>query len=120
LTHHVEEGLWFSAAEIGQSPGRIPEHRELGRFFELLEKRRKRVVLQYEVTALRGISSNVSQRPHGLLSHVVIGRVEQLHEDGHCALIDDHASLFGRPRRDVGQCPSSFELVRVGGEVRGG
>lgn len=45
-----------------------------------------------------------------LLTDVVVGGAEQLDEDGHGALADDHLGVLRRARRDVGQGPRRLEL----------
>lgn len=45
-----------------------------------------------------------------LLTDVVVGGAEQLDEDGHGTLADDHLGVLRRARRDVGQGPRRLEL----------
>jgi long-chain acyl-CoA synthetase len=58
---------------------------------ELREQRHERARLQREVAALGRVARDVAERPHGLLAHVVVGRVEQLRHLGHDARF--HAGL---------------------------
>jgi len=58
--------LRLAAAEVGQRPGRVAQHRDLGVVLELAEQRHQRVALQHQVAALWGVARNVAQRPHRL------------------------------------------------------
>ena len=90
----MEIGLGLPTAEVGQGPGGIPEHGELGGLLELLEEGGQSIVLQDEVPALRGVSSNVAQGPDGLLPHIIIGGVQQLDKDGDSTVVDHHTCLL--------------------------
>ena len=73
----VELRLGLAAAEVGQRPRRVPEHRELGLGVELLEEGVQSVLRQHHVAALRRVARDVAERPHRLLADVVAGRAEE-------------------------------------------
>lgn len=49
-----------------------------------------------------------------LLPHIVNGRLQQLHKDGHCPRLNDHARVVRGARRHVGQRPGGLKLQRGG------
>lgn len=63
------------------------------------------------VSALGTISGNVSQGPNGLLANIESRRREQIDEFRNSLRADDDLRMFSRPRSDVGECPSGFELM---------
>ena len=50
-----------------------------------------------------------SPQPH-LLPHVVVGAVQQVHQDGHRVVLNHHARVLRGARRDVGQRPGGLKL----------
>ena len=64
---------------------------------------------------MRGVASDVAQRPNGLLANIGLVARQQLHKDWHSASLNHDLSLGGGSRSDVGQGPGSLELdKRVG------
>ena len=61
---------------------------------QLAQERHQRFVVQHLVAKLGRVAGNVAQGPHGLLAHVVVGRVEQLDKHGHSALFDALAGVL--------------------------
>jgi hypothetical protein len=62
----LEGRLGLAAAEVGEGPGGIPEHGELGRLHQVLQERTHGAVLEDVVAALRRIAGNVTESPHSL------------------------------------------------------
>ncbi len=58
-----------------------------------------------KVTYGRAVASDIAQRPHGLLAHVIAGRTEKTHKKGDATGVNDLPGVDGRARRNVGQGP---------------
>ena len=103
----------LASAEVAERPSGIPEHAELVVLAQEVQQRPQSALLEDVVAALRAITSNVTQGPHSLLPYIGNGRREQFDElrDGLC--VDDDLGMFCRTRSDVGQSPSSLELLRL-------
>mmetsp|Transcript_45701 Transcript_45701/g.148556 ORF Transcript_45701/g.148556 Transcript_45701/m.148556 type:complete len:391 (-) Transcript_45701:305-1477(-) len=102
--------LGFAAAQVGERPRRVAQHRHLGRGLQLLEQRLQRALREHQVAALGRVTRDVAERPDGLLPHVVVGRHQELHKDGHRPVGDHHPRVLRRARRDVGQRPRALKL----------
>jgi hypothetical protein len=59
--YELERGLRLATAEVGKSPGGVPEHGELGRLCQVLQEGTHGAVLKDVVAALRRIASNATQ-----------------------------------------------------------
>ena len=88
--------LRLAAAEVGERPRRVAQHRHLRVRVELLEQRLERAVRQHEVAALGRVAGDVAERPDGLLAHVVVRAEQQLDEDRHRPVGDDDARVLRR------------------------
>lgn len=114
-TYEFPVGLGVLApAEVGESPGRVPQHAHLVRLVEQRQEGPEGSLLQNVVSALRTVSRNVSECPDGLLSHVEDGRREELDEDGDGAGLNDDLRVLGCTGGDVGESPGSLELEERG------
>ena len=92
--HHGPRRLRLAAAEVGQRPRGVAQHRHLRVRVKLLEQRLQSALRQDQIPALGRVAGNVAERPDRLLAHVVVGAHEELHEDGHCAIRDDDAGVL--------------------------
>lgn len=110
-TYSVPVGLGgLSTAEVAQSPGGVAEHAELAAVTKEGDQRLEGAALQDKVSALRAVTSNVTEGPDSLLADIGLGALEQLDKDGDGAGVNDDLCLLGRTRGNVGQCPGSLKL----------
>lgn len=100
----------LSTAEVAEGPGSISEHAQLAAVAQKAEERRQSSSRQDVVAALGRVSSNVTQSPNSLLSHIGLVARKQFDEDRNCAGFDDDLGLCSGTRGDVGESPSSLEL----------
>ena len=61
-------GRLLPSAEVGQRPGCIAEHGQLGVVLELLQEGRQGTALEHQISALRRVACNVPQSPNSLHS----------------------------------------------------
>ena len=66
MMHLLEVWLWLSPAEVGEGPGGVPEHGELGVVPQLHEEGNKGFVTQDQVATGWRVSCNVAQSPDSL------------------------------------------------------
>lgn len=110
-TYRVPIGLRrLATAEVAESPRGIAKHAQLPAIVDQVEKGTEGTGVQHEVTALRAVTSNVTESPDGLLTDIGLGAAQKLAEDRHSTSFDDHLSLLGRSGGNVGQSPGGFEL----------
>jgi hypothetical protein len=67
-------------------------------------------LLKNVVPALRAISGYISQCPNCLLTNIQDRRGEKVDKLWDSLGADDNLSMLRSSRRNVGKCPSSFEL----------
>mmetsp|Transcript_47674 Transcript_47674/g.132295 ORF Transcript_47674/g.132295 Transcript_47674/m.132295 type:complete len:320 (+) Transcript_47674:738-1697(+) len=101
-----------TAAEIGERPGRVAEHGELGVLAQLLEQRHHGLLLQDLVAVRWRVTGDVAEGPDRLLGHVVVDALEQPAEDRDGARVDHNLGLVRGARRNVRERPRGLELQR--------
>lgn len=67
-------------------------------------------MLEYVVTTLGAITSDISESPDGLLSNIKYRRRQEVDKLGHGMRVDDDLGMVCCSRSNVGQGPGSFEL----------
>lgn len=100
----------LATAEVGKSPGGIPQHAQLPAVAEELEEGTQGTLLEDKVPARRAVTSDVAKRPNSLLSDIWLMAAEKFDEDGDGAGLDDNLCLLSGTGGDVGQSPSRFKL----------
>mmetsp|Transcript_97848 Transcript_97848/g.232983 ORF Transcript_97848/g.232983 Transcript_97848/m.232983 type:complete len:236 (-) Transcript_97848:457-1164(-) len=100
--HPLEGWGRLTTAKIGQGPGCVPHHRGLFGIPQDCHHRMQATALQNQVSEVGGVSCDVPQRPNGLLPHIVVGRLEELHEDGQRAMLHHYSGLVRVAGGDVG------------------
>lgn len=108
----------LASAEVGQSPCGVSDHGELLGVCGNVDERLESVALENVISALRGVTGNVTESPHGLLSHIGLGRVQEVHKQRHSSGINHNLGLFAGTGSDVGQSPCGLELQQVMGDLR--
>lgn len=110
-THSVPVGLRsLATAEVAESPGGIAKHAKLAAITEQVEQGLEGTTAQDEVTAVGAVTSNVTERPDGLLANIGLRATQQLDEDGDSTGLNDNLGLGGGAGGNVGQGPSGLEL----------
>lgn len=95
-TYRVPVRLWsLAAAEVAQSPGGIAQHTQLAAVAEEVQQRLQRTTAQHVVTALGAVTSNVSESPDGLLTHVGLRTGKKFNKDRDGTSLDDDLCLGG-------------------------
>ena len=111
-TYEVPIGLRrLSSAEVAQSPGCISQHAQFVVLAKKREKRTQCALLKDVIPALRAVSSNVAQRPNGLLSNIVYVRGQQLDELRDSAGANDSLCVLCGARCNVRERPGGLELI---------
>lgn len=102
-TYDLPIWLWsLSTAEVAQSPGSVTEHAKLAAVAEEGQKWLEGTAGQNVVPACWGITSNVTKRPHGLLSYIWLVGAEELDEYWDGAGLNDDLGLSGGAGSNVG------------------
>lgn len=110
-THGVPVRLrCLSTAEVAQSPCRVAKHAQLAAIADEGQQRTEGAGTKNEVTALRAVTSNVTQCPNCLLPNIGFRAAQKLDEDRNSTSFDNNLGLLGRSGGNVGQSPSSLEL----------
>lgn len=110
LLHHCKIGLRLAPTEVGEGPRGVAHHADLDLLLQLLQQRLQRAGVEHHVAALGRVPCNVAQRPHSLLSNVVMRRPQQVHEYGHGSMVHHHTGMLAGARGYVGQRPGCFKL----------
>lgn len=100
----------LAAAEVAECPGSVPEHAQLPAVAKEADKRSERALSEHVIPAVRAVTSNVTQRPNGLLPNIRLGAAEQLNKDGNGSGLDDDLSLLCGARSNVSKGPGGLEL----------
>merc|ERR1719460_2451663 len=108
--HLLEGRLGLAPAVVGERPGRVSEHGDLGLGVELREEGVHGVGVEHEVPALWAVAGDVAEGPHRLLSNVLGGGHEELDEDWHGPVLDDDLGVLAGSARDVRESPGGLEL----------
>jgi hypothetical protein len=106
----LELGLRLPAAEVGERPRGVAQHRHLGAVAQLRQQRRQRGGAQHQVAAARRVAGNVAQSPDGLLADVIVGGTQQRDEDGDSAGVDHDLGVVRGARGDIRQRPRGLKL----------
>eukprot|EP00050_Salpingoeca_kvevrii_P010306 m.7653 g.7653 ORF g.7653 m.7653 type:complete len:452 (+) comp2784_c1_seq1:247-1602(+) len=110
-------GRWVLAtAEVGKRPGCVALEGDLLCRVEELNKRLECIRGNDHVAVARRVTSNVAKRPDGLFGDVMLGRADELDEEGNGAVVDNDLGLGAGARSNVGQSPGRLKLQfgRVG------
>ena len=105
----------FSSAKIGQRPRRVPKESFRRSSTHFFQQRRHRAGFEQNISQFGGVAGDVSERPHDLLLHLPIRRLEEADEVRRCAGRRDEPRVDVRTGRDVSQRPRRFELMTAGG-----
>jgi hypothetical protein len=90
-TYSVPVGLrGLATAEVAEGPSCVAEHAQLTAIVDEVQERAQGTGTQNEITAVRAVTSNVSEGPNGLLADIGLGAAEELDEDGHSTGGDDN------------------------------
>jgi hypothetical protein len=100
----------LSTTEVAQSPRGIAKHAQLAPVTNQVQERTKSSSLQHEISALRTVTSNVTKRPHRLLSNIWFMAAEKFDEYWHSSSLNNNLGLLSGARGNVGESPSRFEL----------
>jgi hypothetical protein len=100
----------LATAEVAKSPSSVAEHAQLAAIVDEVKKRAQGTGTQNKVTAVRAVTSNVSEGPHGLFTDIGLRAAKQLDEDGNGTSFNDDLGLLGGTGGNVGQSPGRLKL----------
>mmetsp|Transcript_115139 Transcript_115139/g.365826 ORF Transcript_115139/g.365826 Transcript_115139/m.365826 type:complete len:583 (+) Transcript_115139:81-1829(+) len=100
----------LAAAEVGQRPSGVAHQRNTRGLSDQPHDGVQSAALKHQVAEVRTIACDVPEGPDGLLAHILVRRLQQLHEEGQGALLHDHAGLVRGARGDVRKHPGGLEL----------
>lgn len=111
LTYSSPVGLGsLATAEVAQGPRSVAEHAKLTAVSEKVKKRLESTTAEDIVTAMRAVTSDVTESPDSLFPDIGLGASKKLDKDGDSTGLNDDLGLGGGAGGDIGQGPSSLEL----------
>ena len=108
----------LATAEVAKSPSSVAEHAQLAAIVDEVKKRAQGTGTENKVTAVRAVTSNVSEGPNGLFTNIGLRAAKQLDEDGDGTSFNDDLGLLGGTGGDVGQGPGRLKLNQGVGRAK--
>ena len=108
--YHVQIGLRFAAAQVGESPNDVAKESRAGRLGNVEQNTLHGARLKHGVAKSGRVAGNVAKAPGALLTDVGVARSKQSNEVGDGTGIGDGSRAVGVGGSDVGKGPSRLEL----------